>query len=71
MGVDVSHDNVVTTGFEELIESWCKISGWTGGVKEDVNVDVIDDGCDGEVCSCCCRGRENRYGSGWRDGVVK
>ena len=36
MGVAVFHDDVVTAGIENLVESGCE-SEWTGGVRGDVD----------------------------------
>ena len=53
MGVEVSHDDVVITEVKKEMKVWCEI-GWTAGYTGDVNVvnveeDIVDDGCDGEV----------------------
>ena len=53
MGVEVSHAEGIATGIEQLVECMCEIRrteevrGYVNAV--DVDRDVIDDGCDGEV----------------------
>ena len=43
MGVEVSHEDVVTTGVEVRVKSGREIR-WTAGVM-DVYGDLVDDGC--------------------------
>ena len=52
MGVEVSHEDVVTTGIEVMVKSGREI-WWAGEVRGDVDVnhvmdvdeDLVDDGC--------------------------
>ena len=54
IGVEVSHDDVITE-VKNMVKVWCEIGG-TAGYKGDVNVmnvggDIVDGGCIGEVLS--------------------
>ena len=55
MGVEVSHGDVVIMELRKKVKVWCEI-GETAGYRGDVNVmnvdrDIVDDGCNGEVLS--------------------
>ena len=56
MSVGVScHDNIVVTEIKKNVKFWCEI-GETAGDRRDINVmnvdgDIFDDGCNGEVLS--------------------
>ena len=62
MGVKISHDDVVITGVEKKVKLWYEIGG-TAGDKAAVNgvnvdVDIVDGGCNGEVLSDWVIGEE-------------
>ena len=76
MGVEVSHDDVVITEGKKKVKFWREIE-WKGEDRRDVNVminvdgDIVNDGCNGDVFGDGVTGEE---GVSWKvgedDGVV-
>ena len=75
MGVEVSHGDGAITEIEKNVENWGEI-GRTEGDRGDVNVmnvdgNIVDGGCYGEVLSGGVTGEEGVGGEGNKgDGVV-
>ena len=63
MGVEVSQDESITLGVEESVELWGETGGAGGGRGdvdiEDLELGIVDSGCDGEVFSRGVVGEES------------
>ena len=53
MGVEASHDDLVITKFNIKVKVWCEIVGKARNRRNinvmDVDRDIVDGGCNGEV----------------------